>query len=734
MPVRKRQTVFTTASLAVIAAALATPAAAQVDEIIVTATKREESVQSIPVAVTAFGAEELEKARVFDISDVAARTPSFAFQKADSTEQELIIRGIGTIRLDSASADPSVGLFLDEVYVGRRGTATPPVFDLARAEVLRGPQGTLYGKNVVGGAVNLITARPEDTFSGAGSVSIGNYSAVQSSGHVTGPLTESVSARLAFFQSSRDGWAENVQTGDELEDLDQAALRGSMDIALSERARLELTGDWSYTETNGQSRFPVDDPNVPGTGTVRGFGFTGTDVRTSNHPFDLFEKTRTHGLTAQLEYDFEGATLTWLSAMRYGKASDRFAQAGVTSPPSFTDSVVGQYEEYTGYTQELRLTSTTAGRFSWIGGLYYYHENTEREDTNSADSFAFSGPGTLGDILDGTYRYEQRAGVDNFAVFGEAGYAVTETVTLTAGVRYTVDRKELENRVNCLEFGGPGGILCAAPLGPASDQFDIATNESWSELTPKFAAEWQANENIFVYASATRGFKGGGWQGKPSNEAAALVSYDPEVAWTYEAGIKSDLADGKLRLNGSVFHTDFSDLQVEVLDDTGLTLIVDNAADAVISGVELEAFFSPTEQLNLFATASYLDTEYENFIDSSGADLSGNQINRTPETSYTVGFDFEQPVGNGYQINARGVYSWQDEFFWLPENINKEEAYGLLNGRIGFGPEDAKWEIAVWGKNITDETYRLGVIPFIGDVFSRFGAPQTYGVELSARF
>ena len=724
-----------TAAIAFSAALISAPASAQIDEIVVTATKRSESVQSIPVAVTAFGSEELEKGRIQDLSEIADRTPSFSFQKADSTEQELIIRGIGTIRLDSASADPSVGLFIDEVYIGRRGTATPPVFDLQRVEVLRGPQGTLYGKNVVGGAVNLITARPEDTFGGALSASYGNYNAIQSDGYVTGPLANGIAGRLAFFQSSRDGYADNIMTGDELENLDQWGARGAVDVDFNERASLQLTGEWSYTENDGQSRYPVDAVSIDGPGTVRGFGGPATDdVRTSNHPFDPFEKTRTYGLTARFDYDMDWATLTYLSAWRYGNASDKFSQSGLASPPSLTDSIVGQYEEYSAYTQELRLTSNSSGPLNWIGGLYYYNETTNREDTNSATSFAFAGPGTTGDVLDGTYIYTQSAKTQNLAAFGEVNYDVTDAFTLTAGLRYTVDDKELKNKVNCLDYGAPGAIFCVAPLGPAEDQFDIQTEDDWSELTPKFAAEWRATENVFAYASATRGFKGGGWQGKPANETAALLSYNPETAWTYEAGVKTDWADGRFRFNASVFKTDFSDLQVEVLDDTGLTLVVSNAADAKINGVELETVFQPVQQLQLFGTASFLDTEYENFIDSTGRDLSGNQINRTPEFSYTVGFDFEQPVNDTYMVGARATYSWQDEFFWLPENINFEDSYGLLNGRVSFGPQDGNWEVAIWGKNVTDELYRLGIIPFAGDEFSRYGAPATYGVELSARF
>ena len=195
------------------------------EEIVVTARKKAESLQNVPIAVTAIDGDALRASAMTDISDLASRTPSFTFQQQNALEQELFIRGIGTVRLNSATADPSVGVFLDEVYIGRRGTATPPIFDLERVEVLRGPQGTLFGKNVVGGAISFITARPRDEFEGYASVGMGNYGAIASQGYVTGALSDKVKARLSLYQNHHDGYSKNIVNGQELEDLESYAGR-----------------------------------------------------------------------------------------------------------------------------------------------------------------------------------------------------------------------------------------------------------------------------------------------------------------------------------------------------------------------------------------------------------------------------------------------------------------------------------------------------------------------------
>jgi iron complex outermembrane receptor protein len=714
----------------------------QIEEVLVSARRRgDERLQDVPVAVSVLTDEVLRKAGITDLSEIASRTPSFTFGQQIGNQQEIVIRGIGTLRLTGSAAEPSVGLFIDEVYVGRRGTATPPLFDLERVEVVRGPQGTLYGKNVVGGAVNLLTARPSDQMSARVAVSYGQFDVLggrdswEGTAYVTGALSNAVAGRASVYYRKHDGYSQNTLLDERLDDQDSYAVRGSLLFQPSDALDIHVVADFSHNESHGQSRRAVDDPSVPGLGAVVASGLLSDNVRESDAPWTQWEDQDTAGLTARFDYRL-GAdrTLTYLSAVRYGDFNGRYSLVGTGSPPSLTDAANGQREKYVGLTQDLRLSSSGQGALRWVAGLYFLREDTDIIDNSIATTFlSVLGPGSVGDILDGEFIYDQENVTKSSAVYGELSWAMSEALSLTVGGRYTYDDKNYRNRSECLDFGAqPDFIFCVAPLG--AEFWDIHTSKSWSEFTPKASLDLRASDDALLYVSAARGFKGGGWQGKPATEAAALFPYDPEIAWTYEVGAKTRWADGRVLANVAVFHTSFDDLQVEQLDDSGLSLIIDNAASARIDGIELELQLRPIPALQLWLSGSYLDSEYRDFIDSAGNDLSGNRLARTPELRFTGGADYTVPIDGDLSLDARVEYQWQDEMPWLVENTVFEDSYGLLDARIALQARDAQWEVALFGKNLTDELYRLDAIPFLGDVFSRFGAPRSYGVQFTRSF
>ncbi|HEY5756100.1 MAG TPA: TonB-dependent receptor [Steroidobacter sp.] len=714
----------------------------QIEEVLVSARRRgDERLQDVPVAVSVLSDEVLRKAGITDLSEVASRTPSFTFGQQIGNQQEIVIRGIGTLRLTGSAAEPSVGLFIDEVYVGRRGTATPPLFDLERVEVVRGPQGTLYGKNVVGGAVNLLTARPSDQTSARVAVSYGQFDVLggrdiwEGTAYVTGALRNSITGRAAVFYRKNDGYSQNTLLDERLDDQDSYAVRGSLLFQPTDALDIHVIADFSHNESHGQSRRAVDDPSVPGLGAVVASGLLSDNVRESDAPWTQWEDQDTAGLTARFDYRLSAdRTLTYLSSVRYGDFNGRYSLVGTRSPPSLTDAANGQREKYVGITQDLRLSSSGEGALRWVAGLYFLREDTDILDNSIATTFlSVLGPGSVGDILDGEFIYDQENVTKSSAVYGELSWAMSNALSLTVGGRYTYDDKDYRNRSECLDFGAqPDFIFCVAPLG--AEFWDIHTSKSWSEFTPKASLDWRASDDTLLYVSAARGFKGGGWQGKPATEAAALFPYDPEIAWTYEVGAKTRWADGRVLANLAVFHTSFDDLQVEQLDDSGLSLIIDNAASARIDGVELELQLRPVSALQLWLSGSYLDSEYRDFIDSAGNDLSGNRLARTPEFRFTGGADYTMPINSDLSVDARVEYQWQDEMPWLVENTVFEDSYGLLDARVALQAREAQWEVALFGKNLTDELYRLDAIPFLGDVFARFGAPRSYGVQFTKSF
>ncbi|HWK36827.1 TonB-dependent receptor [Sphingomonas sp.] len=704
----------------------------QLDDIVVSSRKIEEKLQDVPIAVTAFSGNQLREGQITDLTAIAGRTPSFTLQAQGSLEQEAFIRGVGTVRLSSATADPSIGLFINEVYVGRRGAATPPIFDLERLEVLRGPQGTIFGKNVVGGAVSLVTGVPRFTREAAGYVSVGNYGTIQSEAHITGPISENVAVRVAVQQNRHDGYSYNVVNGQELDDFEGYAGRVSVLAKAGERLTLNFIADASHDEGGGQARHAVDDPTRAGVGPIT-TGQISKDPRATETPYLQYNRRNTYGFTARADYELDFATLTYLGAVRIGDSGQRFSQAGAGAPPSYTDSVLTQSEKYTGITQEVRLRSNGTGPFRWVAGLYYLREETDRSSQNTARSALPGGPGSTRDSLDGDNVFAQNGVASNYAAFGELSYEIIPGLTASAGARYTIDHKVMDGYAKVLSLGPAGDLLSPAPLqGP----YDVNVKKTWRETTPRFALDWKLTPDILLYASMAKGFKGGGWQAATPDAATARLAFDPETAWNYEIGFKSDLFDRRVRLNLAAFQLDFKDLQVERLDDVLLTTVVANAANAKIKGIEGELSVAVTRQLTLSASGSVLDAKYKDYVDPARNIIySGNKLARTPDYQYSLSGDFVQPVINDdYAIKLHADYTYQDNFFYGPDNTNFEPGYGLLDARVSFGKREGNWEVALWAKNLTNKLYRTSVIPFLGDEASLYGAPRTYGLRLSGKF
>lgn len=726
-------TIAIAAGLPAIASAQSTPSTDQsysIEEVTVTARRRQEVMQDVPLAVTAMGAEELRNQLITDISQVASQVPSFTFQSQNALESEMFIRGVGSVRLNSATADPSIGTFLDEIYIGRRGAATPPIFDLERIEVLRGPQGTIFGKNVVGGAINMITAKPTQEFDAGGSVALGNYSSILAEAFVSGPISETVSARFAINHESHDGYAKNVVRNEELEDIDSLAVRGTLAWEISDTMRLTVTADASKTDSGGSSRHAVDDPNVPG------FGFItpniSADPRTNYSPYEQYANRETSGLTARFEWDIGNMSLIYLAGIRNGEGNIAWTQAGAGAPPSITDSTLRQFEDYSSLTQELRLQSDPEQRLRWSTGIYYLNEEVKRQSRNTAISWLPGGPGSTRDTLDGDNRYIASSETNSYGIFGELEYDLMPNVTVSVGGRYTTDDKSLNSRAEIISLGRAGDLYSPAPL---LEEYNISPSQDWSEFTPRVGIEWKPSEDILVYGAYSTGYKGGGWQGAAPDGVAASKAYDPETATSWEVGVKADWLNGRLRTNLALFRTDFEDLQVELLDDVSMTLIVANAADALIQGAEFEVKGRVTPWLTLSASGSLIDAQYNEYTDPlRGISYDGHRIQRTPEFQYALGADVDLPINDKLNFIAAANYSYQDQMYWGPENTNSEDAYGQLNGRIGVASADGRWSLTVWGRNITDELYRISVIPFAGDEVSLFGAPRTYGIRLGVRY
>lgn len=734
------------------------------EEIIVTAQKREENLQTTAISITAYTGASLEKKRVFSMFDLANTTPSFSLTANTALDLEMNIRGVTNTRLDSPTADPSIGFFMDEVYIGRTGGMNADFFDVERLEIVRGPQGVLLGKNVVGGALSVYSKKPEAETSGKVMLSQGNYSSSLVNGYLTGSLSDTVLGRFSFQSRDRAGYGYNLLSDRDLDDLNSKQYRAQLSYVPEDSdfsARLIV--DYNKDSGNGPTVVAVPDSGATGFrpwSALRAFVGV-TDIRVSmaersQYAGDDFFTEQYYqregwGATLNMEWDMGGATLTSITANRASDTGQMYDQTG--GGPDMFDSLydfadfsafaatrdsglgavlffsepVREDAEISQFSQEIRLTSDTDSLMDWIVGAYY-----KSDDIDKLDRFIGENPSGALATLSGESHWDNRGEMESKAVFGQIGYQISDALKLTVGGRYTEDDKKGYIDGIMVATGDRFNPADTAPLTPLREAYSVAYGDTWSEFTPQAIVEYNPSDEWFWYGSMSTGFKGGGYEDTPANAIATSIPFDPETVTNYELGFKANLMDKRMRLNASVFMMDYKDLQVQQTNEACLCNITDNASDAEIKGLEVEFQYAIADGLILLASGSMIDHKYIDFLENSGVDSSGNKLQRTPDNQFSLGFDWDFGHAESWNFNVN--YYWQDELFWQPSNSNIEESYGLLDGRLSYSPPTSAWSVSAWVKNLNDEEYRTNIIPFFGEEVGQYGAPRTFGVDLSISF
>jgi iron complex outermembrane receptor protein len=440
---------------------------------------------------------------------------------------------------------------------------------------------------------------------------------------------------------------------------------------------------------------------------------------------------------------------------------------------------VGEKADTKQLSQELRFTSNDDdSRFDWIAGLYYKKDEIEKIDRFIGENFLGAtamGAANALSTLSGESRWVNAGKNTNYAAFGQIGFKFTDSLKLSVGVRYTSDEKTgnvtgtvistadrfapTDPRANvtieslcrapngALVTSATGGVpaTCLAPnrwTYQTGDSFTTPYGRKWSETTPQAILEWKQSEALFMYATISKGFKGGGFDDTPANIAQSTIPFNPETVTNYEIGFKANLLDRRIRLNADVFYMDYKNLQVTQTNAACLCNLTDNSAKSEIKGFEGEFEFAVTDNLRLSLAGSYVNAKYKNFLESAinpstgqRLDSSGNSLQRTPKTQVSAGVDFTTGFGRFADALTFSLnYSWQGEMPWATDNIAKEGAYGLLDARIALVPADSKWSAALYGKNVTDELYRVNIIHFFGEEVSQFGPPRTFGLDVRYKF
>lgn len=733
----------------------------QLEEITVTAQRRSTDLQDTSAAITAFGGKQLEQDRVLSFEDVATRATSLSFTALTPLDQEFNVRGITNTRLDSPTADQSIGIFVDDVYVGRSGLFNFDLYDIDRVEVVRGPQGVLLGRNVVGGAISIYSATPKETFGGHLTASYGNYNEKLVNGHITGPISDSINGRFAFQVRQRDGFNHDIVHDVDLDNVDSVQMRGQLQWhpeGASYSAR--LIGDYTRDKSNGFHTVVFAGPN-PGAhpwstaraavAAIRG----GLSDRESLPDWNTYtgdvspspqKLSRTaYGITLNLENEFEGiGTLTSITGYRHGRGFNRYDQTGIgpSNPfgvivPMLFRSPVRELERISQYSQEIRLVSPEKPEsgFDYIVGAYAQRDRVKKDDTISFEIRTPAIP-----TLNGESAWRNNGKTISYALFGQLGYRFSPKFRIVGGLRYTHDSKNGAVTGRSIETGDkftPNDPVASTPLSsiyPEGGGYITTYKNKWSELTPQATAEFKATKDILLYATFSTGYKGGGFEDDPANTAAAQTSYDPEKVTSWEAGAKLDLFERRARLNIAAFTMRYKDLQVTQTSAICLCNITDNAADAKIKGVEAEATALLGRGFSVFGGLTLLDTKYIKFTDSVGNVNDGKFLQRTPHYQWNLGADFTTDLGswrNGFTAHIN--YNKQGKLSWNPEASAVERPYGLLDGRLSISP-NPDLTFSIWGRNLTNKQYRANVIYFFGDEASRLGAPRTYGAELSVRF
>lgn len=703
-----------------------------IEEVVVTARKREESLQDIPMAVSAMGAESMRQKGIQSIDDMGGRVPGFQINMFSASEPDIFMRGIGT-DIESAGAAGAIGVFVDEVYMSRGAGATSDLFDLERVEILRGPQGTLYGKNVVGGAISYITAKPTQEFDAMVEGTLGDYNQRELRGYVNGALTDTLSGRISASKRVRDGYAENTYTGNDMEDLDNESFRAQIAWDPSDSLRILLSLDHFESDSTARWRDMsiVSEWNAP---------FKNSDPRKGPNNVDGVEQAEAEGATLRIEWDIDDLTFTSLTAYRENESE--FLENSAGTYYDFTKSefenpddlyIQNKNEESEQFSQEFRLSSS-GDNLSWVLGAYYLHENVSRRE--NAD-YIFYFPEWYY-VFEGQDFNSTHSTTDSTALFGQATYDFNDQWSITAGLRWSRDEKEF----TASHWGIPlNGEPFQSPWqNPGTEETNKAGDEdTFGAVTKMLTVNYRPADDVLLYASYSEGYKSGGWNGEASlSPADVQQGFDEEFAENYELGLKSEWLDRRLQLNVAAFMVFYSDQQIQQLVRSGSappSYKIANA-DVEASGIEMEVVYLPMEGLTLSGSYGFLNSEFVSDLDIDGENLNGNKTQRSPENTYNISAVYEWDVADMGAANVRLDYRWQDNFFFDNDNnpLTEVDDQYTLDASIGFVSADDQWELKVWGKNITDELNVASVSEIFGTVFAGYQAPRTWGVTGTWRF
>ncbi|KLD78131.1 hypothetical protein Y886_12000 [Xanthomonas hyacinthi DSM 19077] len=708
------------------------------DNVTVTAQKRKESIQRVPSAVTAVLGEQIQGDELRTTKDIAKEVPGATSWNAEyRARPRFFIRGIGSNEATNNAVQP-IGIYFDEVYYLNSLFLGGPLFDLQRVEVLRGPQGTLWGKNTTGGAYNFISKAPSVTPGGYAKVGVGDYGQRLLEGALGGPLLDGVLAqRFSVHDDERDGWASNRRNGQNIGGLRDLALRYQLLANLNADTTASLNVHVRRFSGSSTPSYPV---TRPGVATIDGYTspyvLTGDRTKVDYSGDDVDTDVDTEGANLKVDWNIGDLLLTSISAYDDGKRETPVGDSGYT-PQAYSYSYSKNSARQ--YSQELRLASPREERFNWIVGAYYF-DDLNHNDSASATVYPVS---TTNRAL--TYsRYRQTT--RSSAVFGSATYDITDRFALTAGLRYTsekvgIDLETLSSRKTVdgtVPFSaGTWWRVEQSPLALQSVQ-QLHENRSWNNLGFDVTPRYQISDSQLAYARIASGYRSGNYAGGASVSSPPVV-VNPEKLTAYEIGYKSEWLDGRLSVNSAVYYYDYRDIQLTVnrIIDGTFRSILANAGQGHVKGAEVEVRALLTDHLVLHGNISSLRTKYTELVTGTTS-YKGYNFARVPNETGLIGLDYSLPLGSGaLKLGTDWSYTGRHNF-----NVTDrtdpyvvQEGYWLGTVRAGYDFNGGRTNVGVYANNVTDKVYKIQAQLYSNGFYvTRLGDPRTYGVTLTTRF
>ena len=743
-----------------------------IEEIVVTARKREESLQDAPIAISAYSGEGLEYRGVVQLDQLANYSPNMTFQNnpsfsGASSVASIFIRGVGQKEF-LPTTDPGVGIYVDGVYLARSLGGVLDLVDIERVEILRGPQGTLFGRNTIGGALNIITKKANNEFSANVSLTAGSDSRLDAKAFVNFPITDTLFAKLSMASFARDGYVERVQAdavdGRELGDDDTQVIRAGLVWEVSDALEVRLDLDGTRTRENGPAItlngidgvFPANPANanfsilhnlfntdpaflggaLPPASVFTPLDFSGTyancffgpddtlgntnapnnpgcyndqwitDGRTDNGTGPSYSRSDIWGLGLTVDWDLGDYQFKSITSFRH--IDSTFARDGDHSPLR----VVQYFDDLDQdqVTQEFQLLGNAfEDRLSWIAGVYYFDESgTNINKLEFAPVFFTSG---------GDYSAEA------WAVFGQATYDVNEQLHITLGLRYTDEERTLDPSVQIITQNNSPDPIFNAGLPIVLDPNDLTrsageTTVDADELSPMLNVAYDLTEDLMIYANYSEGFKSGGLVQRTLPPRAGPGTWDPEIVTSYEVGFKFSSADGSLRLNGAAFYSDYEDMQIQTFD--GVAPVTQNAGESTIIGAELELLYQTNTGWVAEASIGYTDAGYDSLLPTVAGVTEDADFERISKWTLSAGVSKEVNLGELGTLVPRVDWSFRSSFF--NDTFNTPEiaqgSYNVVNANIRWQSPSDTIAVIVGATNLTDEDYlNTGIL---GDLFGQY--------------